>query len=482
MAVLPEMEGVLNAMAARPLAERVGTIDGVMIKTFKKWADQRGYFIEQLKRGDRDDEGRVFLPDQQFAQMSRSLAFARGGNPPELIKAFHWHKRQWDYWDIVQGDARVVLVDLRHDSPTAGRIQSVMLGEHAPRMVAIPPLVAHGYQCLSLRDVILNYYVTEPYSAADPDEGRIAWDDPGSASTGRSRTSDVRLLVTGGAGFIGSEFVRMTLRDHPDDSVVVLDKLTYAGNERNLDSVRSDERFRFVHGDICDAAVVRDLAADVDVIVNFAAESHVDRSLEAPGQFILTDVYGTFILMDAARAAGHERFVQVEHRRGVWRGASGLSVEGDPLQPRSPYSASKAGGELQVQAYRTSYGFPAIVTRGSNTYGPYQYPEKIIPLFITNAIDDRPLPIYGDGGAVRDYLFVEDHARGIDSALRSGTPGTDYNIGAGGETDGVTVADTVLRLLNKPASLKQFVRDRPGHDRRYALDSSRFARWDGARR
>jgi dTDP-glucose 4,6-dehydratase len=284
----------------------------------------------------------------------------------------------------------------------------------------------------------------------------------------------MRLLITGGAGFIGSEFVRMTLRDHPDDSVIVLDKLTYAGNERNLDPVRDDHRFRFVRGDICDTAIVRELAAAADVIVNFAAESHVDRSLEAPGQFILTDVYGTFVLMDAAREQRHERFLQVSTDEVYGEVSSGLSVEGDPLRPRSPYSASKAGGELQVQAYRMSYRFPAIMTRGSNTYGPYQYPEKIIPLFITNAIDDRPLPIYGDGGAVRDYLYVEDHARGIDRALREGIVGMDYNIGAGGETDGVTVADTVLRLLNKPSSLKQFVRDRPGHDRRYALDSTRL--------
>ena len=284
----------------------------------------------------------------------------------------------------------------------------------------------------------------------------------------------MRLLVTGGAGFIGSEFVRMTLRDHPDDSVIVLDKLTYAGNERNLDPVRSDERFRFVRGDICDAGTVRELAASADVIVNFAAESHVDRSLEAPGQFILTDVYGTFVLMDAAREHKHERFLQVSTDEVYGEVSTGLSVESDPLRPRSPYSASKAGGELQVQAYRMSYRFPAIVTRGSNTYGPYQYPEKIIPLFITNAIDDRPLPIYGDGGAVRDYLYVEDHARGIDRALRDGVVGTDYNIGAGGETDGITVADTVLRLLDKPSSLKQFVRDRPGHDRRYAVDSTRL--------
>src|ERR1022692_3663944 len=173
-----EIETALTRMKTRPATQRMGRIHDVQVKTFVKHADQRGFFIEQLKRGDVDDDGRPFIVDKPFAQMSRSLAYARGGNPPELIKAFHWHERQWDYWDIVQGDVRVVLVDLRHDSPTAGRVQTVMLGENAPRMVAIPPLVAHGYQCVSMRDVILNYYVTEPYSAQDPDEGRIAWNDP----------------------------------------------------------------------------------------------------------------------------------------------------------------------------------------------------------------------------------------------------------------------------------------------------------------
>jgi dTDP-glucose 4,6-dehydratase len=284
----------------------------------------------------------------------------------------------------------------------------------------------------------------------------------------------MRLLVTGGAGFIGSEFVRMTLRDHPEDSVVVLDKLTYAGNERNLDPVRHDPRFRFVKGDIADQSAVGPLASECDVIVNFAAESHVDRSLEAPGQFIMTDVYGTYVLLEAARSAGHERFLQVSTDEVYGDVPEGRSREGDPLRPRSPYSASKAGGEMLVQAYRASHGLPAIVTRGSNTYGWYQYPEKIIPLFITNALDGRPLPIYGDGGALRDYIFVEDHCRGIDVALRRGVPGEEYNIGAGQEISGITVADTVLRLLDKPVALKQFVSDRPGHDRRYALDSSKL--------
>lgn len=174
----PEMESVLEAMRGVTAAQRLGRIEGVMVKSFRVHADQRGYFLEQLKRGDVDDEGHPFAPAQSFAQMSRSLAYARGGNPPELIKAFHWHKRQWDYWDVVQGNARVVLVDLRDDSATAGNIQSVILGEHSPRMVAIPPYVAHGYQTLDLRDVILNYYVTEPYDPSDPDEGRIPYNDP----------------------------------------------------------------------------------------------------------------------------------------------------------------------------------------------------------------------------------------------------------------------------------------------------------------
>jgi dTDP-glucose 4,6-dehydratase len=285
----------------------------------------------------------------------------------------------------------------------------------------------------------------------------------------------MRLLVTGGAGFIGSEFVRMTLRDHAGDSVVVLDKLTYAGNPRNLDPVRDDPRFRFVQGDIADAELVDGLAREADVIVNFAAESHVDRSLESPGQFIQTDVYGTFVLMEAARAAGHERFLQVSTDEVYGSVHSGRSVEDDPLRPRSPYSASKAGGEMLVWSYRASYGFPAIITRGSNTYGHHQYPEKIIPLFVTNAIDDRPLPIYGDGRSQRDYLYVEDHCRGIDAALRRGVPGEDYNVGYGGEgVDGITVADAVLAALDKPGSLKQFVQDRPGHDRRYALDTAKL--------
>jgi dTDP-glucose 4,6-dehydratase len=284
----------------------------------------------------------------------------------------------------------------------------------------------------------------------------------------------MRLLVAGGAGFIGSEFVRQTITNHPEDSVVVLDKLTYAGNVRNLDPVAQSANYRFVQGDICDSALVEELVRDVDSIVNFAAESHVDRSLEAPGQFIQTDVFGTYVLLEAARTAGVERFLQVSTDEVYGDVEEGSSAENDPLRPRSPYSASKAGGEMMVWAYRASYGLPVITTRGSNTYGPYQYPEKIIPLFITNAIDDQSLPIYGDGSAVRDYIHVADHARGIDTALRAGTPGQEYNVGYGGATSGVEVADLVLAALDKPDALKQHVRDRLGHDRRYSVNSNKL--------
>ena len=290
----------------------------------------------------------------------------------------------------------------------------------------------------------------------------------------------MRLLVSGGAGFIGSEFVRQTILNHPEDGVVVLDKLTYAGNVRNLDPVAQSANYRFVHGDICDRALVETLVKDVDAIVNFAAESHVDRSLEAPGQFIQTDVFGTYVLLEAARRAGVTRFLQVSTDEVYGDVDEGSSSETDPLRPRSPYSASKAGGEMMVWSYRASYGLPVITTRGSNTYGPYQYPEKIIPLFITNAIDDQPLPIYGDGSAVRDYIHVADHARGIDTALRQGTPGEDYNVGYGGATNGIEVADLVLDALGKPASLKQQVRDRLGHDRRYSVNSDKLRGLDWA--
>jgi dTDP-glucose 4,6-dehydratase len=289
-----------------------------------------------------------------------------------------------------------------------------------------------------------------------------------------------KFIVTGGAGFIGSNFVRLFLREHPDYSVTVLDKLTYAGNLENLKDLEGEPRLRFVKGDICDAKLVDQLAAEHDCILNFAAESHVDRSLLEPGAFIQTDVYGTWMLLEAAKKHGHERFLQVSTDEVYGHVDEGASKESDPLQPRSPYSASKAGGEMQVWAYRESFDLPVVISRGSNNYGPFQYPEKIIPLFITNAIDDLRLPIYGSGQALRDYIHVEDHCRGIDIVLHRGVDGETYNIGAGGQTSGVEVADLVLEALGKPASLKEHVQDRLGHDYRYCLDNAkaRALGWD----
>ena len=284
-----------------------------------------------------------------------------------------------------------------------------------------------------------------------------------------------RILVAGGAGFIGSAFVRLLLGLEDGPQVTVLDKLTYAGNLRNLEEVEAHPRYRFVQGDICERDLADQLAAEVDCIVNFAAESHVDRSILDPDAFIRTDVYGTYSLLEAARRHQHRRFLQVSTDEVYGDvDAPRLSVESDPIRPRSPYSASKAGAEMQCFAYHATYGLPVVVTRGSNTYGPFQYPEKIVPLFITQALDGRPLPVYGDGGAVRDYLYVDDHALGIAVALAGGRPGSAYNLGQGDPPlNGLQVADAVLELVGASAELIQHVADRPGHDRRYALDSSR---------
>ncbi len=282
------------------------------------------------------------------------------------------------------------------------------------------------------------------------------------------------LLVTGGAGFIGSCFVRQRLTtDEEFQKVIVLDKLTYAGSRENLEAVARDPRLVFVEGDIGDARIVDKLAGEVDAIVNFAAESHVDRSLLNPGAFVQTDVYGTYVLLEAAKKHRHQRFLQVSTDEVYGHVRDGRSKEEDRLLPRSPYSSTKAGAEMLVHAYHVSYDMPTVVTRGSNTYGPYQFPEKIIPLFITNALQNLPLPIYGNGSAVREYLYVDDHAEGIARVLWKGELGKVYNLGADRETSGVEVADTILRFTGKPSSLKKFVKDRPGHDYRYALDSRR---------
>ncbi len=283
------------------------------------------------------------------------------------------------------------------------------------------------------------------------------------------------LLVTGGAGFIGSNFVRYILSTHPEDRVVVYDKLTYAGNLDNLKDVADDPRYAFVRGDICDADLVRATMREhaIDTVVNLAAETHVDRSLTDAGSFVETDVRGTWVLLEAAKELGVQRYHQVSTDEVYGQVLEGASVETDPLEARSPYSASKAGGDLMVLAYHASFGLPVTITRGSNNIGPYQYPEKVVPLFITNAIDDKPLPIYGDGMQMRDYQYVVDHCEGIDTVLTKGAVGEIYNLGTGVSTQNIVMARAILQLLDKPESLLQWVTDRPGHDRRYALDVSK---------
>jgi dTDP-glucose 4,6-dehydratase len=284
-----------------------------------------------------------------------------------------------------------------------------------------------------------------------------------------------RWVVTGGLGFIGSAFVRLMLRERPELSITVLDAMTYAANPENVAEVASDPRYRFVKGDIADAAAVDRAVGDgCDAIVNFAAESHVDRSILDPEAFIRTDVMGTHVLLEAVRRHGVARFLQVSTDEVYGDVEAGVSAETDPIRPRSPYAASKAGGDLQVLAYHHTYGTPVLITRGSNTYGPYQYPEKLIPLFVTNLLAGEQVPVYGDGLQVRDWLYVDDHARGIAHVLEHGVPGEIYNLGGGNSRTNLEITRELLRLTGREyGEAVRHVTDRPGHDRRYALDASK---------
>lgn len=281
----------------------------------------------------------------------------------------------------------------------------------------------------------------------------------------------MKILVTGGAGFIGSHLVRRLVMKSGHD-VVNLDALKYSGNRANTRDLEGHPRYGFVHGDIADQPLVKRLLQEhgIEGVINAAAETHVDRSIVDPGSFAKTDVVGTGVLLEEARQAGVKRFLQVSTDEVYGSVERGMSTEADPLVPRSPYSASKAGGDLLTLSYWTTYRFPVMVSRGSNTYGPNQYPEKFIPLFVTNAIDDQPLPLYGDGRQRRDWLAVQDHCAAIEHIFLHGECGEVYNIGGGNERENIAVAEQLLALLGKPRSLIRLVADRPGHDRRYAVD------------
>jgi dTDP-glucose 4,6-dehydratase len=287
----------------------------------------------------------------------------------------------------------------------------------------------------------------------------------------------VEVLVTGGAGFIGSNFVRHALEAHQDWRITTLDKLTYAGRMETLKDVIDHPRHRFVHGDIADAPVAAPLVKASNIVVHFAAETHVDRSILEAGEFIKTDVIGTFVLLEAARAAADLRcFVQISTDEVYGSIAEGSSVETDELRPRNPYSASKAGADRLAYSYWATYGVPVIITRASNNYGPFQFPEKVIPLFITNAFDNIQVPLYGAGLNIRDWLHVMDHCRGIDVAIERGTAGEVYNIGGGNEVRNVDLTHMLLRLVERPESLIRKVQDRQGHDLRYSLDTAKLRR------
>ncbi len=287
----------------------------------------------------------------------------------------------------------------------------------------------------------------------------------------------MKLLVTGGAGFIGSNFVRHVLAKHPGDAVVVLDKLTYAGNLANLASVAGDPRYAFVRGDICDPAVVRKAMAGCDAVLNFAAETHVDRSIGDPGSFVQTDVYGAYVLLEAAKELGVARFVQISTDEVYGERMESAADEESALMPRNPYAASKAGGDRLAWSYWATYGMPVVVTRCSNNYGPNQYPEKLIPLFVTNALEDQPLPVYGSGKNVRDWIHVQDHAEALDVILRAGgddVHGEVFNICAENALTVLEITAKILAILGRPSSLVRHVTDRQGHDRRYWLTARKL--------
>lgn len=281
----------------------------------------------------------------------------------------------------------------------------------------------------------------------------------------------MKILVTGGAGFIGSNFCRYIASTHPDWQITVLDKLTYAGRLENIEDLRGHEGFELVEGDIADRDVVARVMPGCHYVVNFAAETHVDRSLYDAGNFIQTDMYGAFVLLEEARKVKELKlFVQISTDEVYGSVPTGSSVETDPLMPRNPYSASKAGGDRLAYSYFATYGLPVIVTRASNNYGPYQFPEKVIPLFITHAIEGRKVPLYGDGMNVRDWLHVDDHCSAVAMLLEKGKPGETYNIGGGNEVPNIELTKRILSLLGKDESIIERVADRPGHDRRYSLN------------
>ena len=282
-----------------------------------------------------------------------------------------------------------------------------------------------------------------------------------------------KILVTGGAGFIGSNFIRHILAKYPDYRVTNLDKLTYCGNLENLKDIAKNKNYRFVKGDVVDPKVVNTLVKGADIVLNFAAETHVDRSIKDPSGFVRTNIFGTYTLLEAAKAHGTKLFIQISTDEVYGSISKGAFTETSPIAPNSPYSAAKAGGDLLARSYFITHGLPVIITRSSNNFGPYQYPEKVIPLFVTNLLEGKKIPLYADGSNVRDWLFVIDNCEAIDAVMHKGKVGEVYNIGGGNEITNMELTKALLGLLDKGEECIEFVKDRPGHDKRYALDISK---------
>src|SRR3954454_9437842 len=404
------------------------------------------------------------------AQAGERASGGSGGVRPGRLPHVHAPSR---------GGARRALGGRRLWHPPHGRLRPMLVvrvrpgdlrpgGHRVPRHVrddrdarapgATPGVLGTGHRATQ----------PDPAAALAPGAGGVS----GRARGRQAGGGGVRLLVAGGAGFIGSSYVRQRLRAHPDDSVRVLDKLTYAGRRENLQGLPGDQ-VELVEGDIADLDRVPSAVDGCDAIVNFAAESHVDRSIESPGEFIETDVFGAFVLLEAARSAGI-RHLQVSTDEVYGSIESGSFTEESPIKPSSPYSASKAGGDLIVGAYHHTYGSDALIVRGSNNYGPRQHPEKLIPLCVLNALAGDPLPVYGDGLQVRNWLYVDDFAAAIDLVLERGRAGEAYNVGGPDELTNIDVVRRILELTGRDESLIEYVRDRLGHDRRYSLASDKL--------
>ena len=463
-------------------------IDGVYVVQPTIHGDERGIFIETYRR-------------EWFPQGREMIQGNRGNRQAGAVVGLHYHLHQADYWYVPIGSARVVLHDLREGSPTDGKTLTLDLGRGPTAPSTTAACSSPGRRARLRRAQRHGHHVSgrrllQPQGRARggvgrpghrrrlgcdrPDALRPRPAEPGPSRSRRRaaaalRPPDVtgrRILVTGGAGFIGSNYVRHVLAT-TDDAVTVYDALTYAGNLSTLRDVDDDPRYQFVKGNICDPETLEDAMRSHDTVVHFAAESHVDRSIVGPDDFIHTNCFGTNVVMDTARRLGIARVVHIGTDEVYGSVETGSSAETDPLEPRSPYSASKAGSDLIALSYHHTYGLPVSVTRCTNNFGPYQYPEKAIPLFTTNLLDGGRIPLYGDGLNERDWIFVDDHCAGVQTVLDHGEDGEIYNIGAGNETPNRVLVDKLLTLLGKGEESVQYVTDRLGHDRRYSVDISR---------